>query len=77
VFTFSRPRRVKRRIPLFWRFANTGSTVPIRRLYVARPIGLSNFRRMRSDGASTRARDFDGPTRFLMIEIWRWGVRSG
>ena len=30
--TFRLLRSVKRLIPLFWRFANTGSTVPIRRL---------------------------------------------
>jgi hypothetical protein len=39
--------------------------------------GLSNFQRMRSVGASLRARGLGAPSRCLMTVSCRWMVRSG
>jgi len=47
-FTLRLLRNVKRLIPLFCMFPNTGSTVPIRLAYISRPTTLSNFSRITS-----------------------------
>lgn len=49
---------------LIWMLPNAGSTVPMRLLYVARPVGASSFLRTRSMAAFDVALLVDsGPTR--------------